>query len=304
MQDNKEVLSEIERLKKERNAVVLVHNYQLAEVQQAADFVGDSLELARKAAGTDADVIVFCGVHFMAETAAILSPDKTVLLPKVEAGCAMADMVDPHALRDLKKQHPEATVICYVNTTAAVKAECDIACTSANAALVVESVEPGRSIIFVPDENLGANVSRTSGRPLMRWSGYCPVHDVISVEDIERARRQFPGAEVWAHPECRPEVIERVDRSLSTGQMVKRARQTDAKTVVVATEIGMLHRLRSERPDVAFVPATEQAVCVDMKLTRLEDVRDALALGQHVVTVSDDLRARALLSVERMLELG
>lgn len=304
MQDKKHLLEEIERLKKERNAVVLVHNYQLAEVQQAADFIGDSLELARKAADTDAEVIVFCGVHFMAETAAILSPDKTVLLPRSEAGCAMADMVLPDALRDLKKQHPEAVVVCYVNTTAAVKAESDIACTSANAAQVVESVAPGLPIIFVPDENLGANVSHSAKRPIMRWSGYCPVHDVISVQDIERARRQFPDAEIWAHPECRPEVVERVDRALSTGQMVTRARQTEAKTVVVATEIGMLHRLRAERPDIAFVPATEQAVCVDMKVTHLEDLRDALALNRHVVTVCDDLRERALRSVERMLEIG
>ncbi len=303
MIDKSDIKKEIARLKQERQAVILVHNYQPAEVQDIADFSGDSLELARKAAGIDCEVILFCGVHFMAETAAILSPDKTVLIPRADAGCPMADMVTPEALVELKKEHPDAHVVCYVNTTAAVKAECDICCTSANATQVVQSLGEDGEVIFVPDQFLGDHVTRNSGRELVKWPGYCPIHASIDPVDIERARRDFPDAEIWAHPECPGEISQAVDSALSTGQMVKRARETEATTVVVATEIGMLHRLREERPDIKFVPATEQAICADMKLIRLEHVRDALRELKHVVTVPEQTRLRAVKSVERMLAI-
>lgn len=281
----------------------MAHNYQPGEVQDIADFSGDSLELSRKAAETDAEVILFCGVHFMAETAAILSPEKTVLAARPDAGCPMADMIDAKGVRDARKEHPGAVVICYVNTTAAVKAECDVTCTSANAKAVVESFDKNQQIVFVPDYHLGSYVQHLTGRELVLWPGHCPIHAGIHLSDVERARRQFPQAELWAHPECRLEVSLAVDFSLSTGQMVKRARKTDADTVVVATELGMLYRLRQERPDITFVPITEQAICVDMKLTRLADVRNSLSEMKNIVTVPEEIRVRAVQAVERMLEI-
>jgi quinolinate synthase len=301
MIDRSEIVKEIEKLKKETGAIILAHNYQPGEIQDIADYLGDSLELSRKAATTDCEVIVFCGVHFMAETAAILSPEKTVLIPRLDAGCPMANMADPQGLKRLMALHPEAEVVCYVNSTAAVKAMSHISCTSANASDVVASLPSDKEVIFVPDRHLGSHVESMTGRELICWPGYCPVHTSIASADIERARKQFPSAEVWAHPECPAEVRNTVDRVLSTGQMVKRARETKAGAVVVATEIGMLYRLRKERPDVAFVPATEQAVCPDMKLIRLEHVRDALKNRQHVVSVPEEIRAKAVVAVERML---
>ena len=299
-----ERIERIEKLKRRRRALVLVHNYQPGEIHRIADIAGDSLELAREAARADADVIVFCGVHFMAETAAILAPDKIVLAPRPEAGCPMADMADGDGVARLKAEHPGAAAICYVNSTAAVKAQCDLCCTSANAERVVASVDPSREVIFVPDQFLGDFVERRSGRRLVRWPGYCPVHARIRAADIERARAQFPRAELWAHPECRPEVAEVVDFVLSTGGMVRRARETDAAVVVVGTEVGMLYRLRAERPDVTFLPATEQAICVDMKLTRLEDVERSLERMETVIRVPEPTRGRAAAALERMLELS
>ncbi len=301
--NRRELISRIEELRRRREAVILVHNYEPAAVQEIADFAGDSLELARKAAATDASVIVFCGVHFMAETAAVLSPDKIVVMPRIEAGCPMADMADAEGLRALKAEHPGSPVVCYVNSSAAVKAESDVCCTSANAVDVVESLPDDREVIFVPDRFLGAHVERRTGRELLRWEGHCPVHYAIRGEDIERARVQFPAAEIWAHPECVPAVAENVDYVLSTGQMVTRAHETEAETVVVATEVGMLHRLRRERPDVTFVAASEQAVCVDMKLARLEDVLRCLEELEPRVEVPEDVRGRAAAAVERMLEI-
>jgi len=298
------LVREIEGLKRDRGAVILAHNYQLGEVQDVADMLGDSLELARRAAETDADVIVFCGVRFMAETAAILSPDRTVLQPVEAAGCPMADMADAEGVARLREEHPDAAVVCYVNSTAQVKALSDVCCTSANADRVVRSFPPDREIAFVPDRHLGGHAERLTGRRLIRWPGHCPVHVRILPKDVERARELHPGAEVWAHPECPAEVIEAVDLALSTGGMVRRARETAAPTAVVATEIGLLHRLRKERPDVVFVPATEQAICADMKLTRLEDVRDALAEMRFEVSVPEPIRSRAAAAVRRMLDLG
>ncbi len=287
-------------LKKRRNAVILVHNYQLGEVQDIADFVGDSLELSQKAAGTDAAVIVFCGVHFMAETASILCPDKKVVLPVAEAGCPMADMITASALLDLKKQHPGALVMCYVNTTAEVKAESDICCTSANAVALAQKLEAGE-IIFVPDQYLGQYVSTKTGKPMILWPGYCPTHARIRAADIERARRAFPQAEVMVHPECRPEVSSIADFVLSTGGMVRHCRSTSATQIVVGTEMGIIYRLRKENPDKLFIPATEQAVCPNMKLIGLEEVLRSLeGLGPEV-RVPEGVRVRAARAVERMV---
>lgn len=299
-----DLVREIEELKARRKAIVLVHNYQPAEIHRVADFRGDSLELSRKAAATDAEVIVFSGVHFMAETAAILSPHKTVVMPRADAGCPMADMVDAEGLRALKAQHPGAVVVTYVNSTAAVKADSDVCCTSANAVKVVESIPADREVIFVPDQYLALHVERLTDRELVKWPGFCPVHVRIRAADIERARERFPGAEIWTHPECLPEASTRADHVLSTGQMVKRAAATEAAMVVVGTEVGMLHRLREERPDVTFVPATEQAVCVNMKLPTLADVRRALEDLEPVIAVPEEIRRPAVAAVQRMLDLG
>lgn len=303
--NEKELLIErIREIKRQRKAVILAHNYQRPEVQDIADFSGDSLELSRKAAKTDAEVIVFCGVHFMAETAAILSPDKTVLLPAATAGCPMADMVDAEGLRRLKAEHPAAAVVCYVNSTAEVKAESDLCCTSANAAEVVASIEAQREIIFVPDQYLGGHVERVTGRSLLLWPGYCPTHRLVRPEAIERKRQAHPGAVVLVHPECLPETAAAADQVLSTGGMCRFARESAASTFIVGTEVGILHRLRRENPDKVFIPATEQAVCPNMKKITLETLLDSLERLEHVITVPEEIRWRAERALARMLELG
>ncbi len=261
------VQERIADLKVRRNAVILAHNYQLPQVQDIADFRGDSLGLSRKAAGVGADVIVFCGVRFMAETASILSPDKTVLMPDERAGCPMADMIDVAQLAELKRRHPEAVVVCYVNSTAEVKAASDLCCTSANACEVVSSVEPGREIIFVPDKYLGAYVAAQIGRDLILWDGYCASHVAIRPEHIEKARTECPQAAVMVHPECTPDVTRMADAVLSTSGMLRFARESRARDIIVGTEVGLLYRLRRENPDKRFLPAFEGAVCRTMKLT-------------------------------------
>ncbi len=237
----------IGELKRRKNAVILAHNYQLPEVQDAADFVGDSLELSRKAAGLEASTIVFCGVHFMAETAAVLAPGKTVLLPEIEAGCPMADMINGRELRAWKAQNPGLKVVCYVNTSAEVKAESDICCTSSNAVAVVESLGVDR-VLFVPDKNLAAYVARETGKTVIAWDGYCYVHHRFTPRDIEEARAKHPQAEVWVHPECPLDVIERADKVLSTGKMVLEARATTRREVIIGTEKGIIYRLSKENP--------------------------------------------------------
>jgi quinolinate synthase len=292
------------RLKAERKAVILVHNYQLGEVQDIADFVGDSLELSQKAAGTDAEVIVFCGVHFMAETAAILCPGKTVLLPDLHAGCPMANMITEKGLRETKKQHPGATVVCYVNTSAAVKAESDICCTSANAVKVVRSLGDDREIIFVPDQYLGGWVAEQTGRQMILWPGYCPTHARILAPDILRCRREHPEAKVLVHPECRPEAKAVADAVLSTGGMTRYAQETDCKEIIVGTEIGMIYRLQKENPGKRFYAVSEQAVCPRMKLITLETVLWSLENNANVVHVPERVRSKAKLAVDRMLEVS
>ncbi len=300
--DTDAVKSRISELKKEKNAVILVHNYQLGEVQDIADFTGDSLELSQQAAKTDADVIVFCGVHFMAETACILSPQKTVLLPDKNAGCPMANMITAEALRKKKAELPDAAVVCYVNTTADVKAESDICCTSANAIKVVNSLENNR-ILFVPDQYLGHYASTKSEKELILWPGFCPTHARIMSEDITRLKKEYPQAKVVVHPECRPEVIKIADEVLSTGGMCRYARRDDVSQLIVGTEIGILYRLRRENPGKRFIPASEQAICANMKLINIRKVLRSLEEMSPVVTVPDDIRRRAKKAVDRMLEV-
>ena len=298
------LIEEILRLKRERNAIILAHNYQLGEVQDIADFVGDSLELSQKAAQTDAEVIVFCGVHFMAETASILCPDKTVLLPDIHAGCPMADMITAEGLRQKKKEHPGATVVCYVNSSAEVKAESDVCCTSANAVRIVEKLADGREILFVPDQYLGHYVSTKTGREMILWPGFCPTHLRIKSQDIIRMKQEHPRARVVVHPECRPEVIALADEVLSTGGLCRFAARTEAEEVVVGTELGIIHRLRKENPDKRFIPASEQAVCPRMKLITLENVLWSLEEMAPEVKVPEEIRLRAKAAVDKMLEVG
>jgi quinolinate synthase len=295
-------MNRIASLKKERNAVILAHNYQPGEVQDAADILGDSLELSRKAAATEAGVIVFCGVRFMAETAAILAPRKYVILPDPEAGCPMSDMITADELRAWKARYPGRPVVCYVNTSAEVKAESDICCTSSNAVRVVESlVAP--EILFVPDKNLAAFVARTSRKRIIPWDGYCYVHHTIYADDVHRARRDHPDAEVWAHPECRPEVIDLADRALSTGQMVAEARTTARREIVLATEAGMVYRLAKDNPDKRFYPIKPAALCVNMKKTTLAKVLAALESLEPRITVPDSVADRARTAIEKMIRI-
>jgi len=302
--DRLDLREKINELRTRRGAVILVHNYQLGEVQDIADFVGDSLDLSRKAAATSAEVVVFCGVRFMAETAAILSPDKIVLLPAKEAGCPLADMADADRLRQLKAEHPGAVVVCYVNSSAEVKAESDICCTSANAARVVAQIEPDREIIFLPDQYLGSYVQGVTGRKITLWPGFCPTHMRILHEHIALKRKQYPDARVIVHPECRREVALEADEVLSTGGMCRYARETDASTIIVGTEVGIIHRLQKENPDKRFVPATEQAICPNMKLITLEHVLWALEELQHRIEVPGEICSRAEAAVQRMIASG
>ena len=301
---NSKVISKINDLKKKHQAIVLAHNYQLGEVQDAADFVGDSLDLSRRAAATEAEVIVFCGVHFMAETAAILSPTKTVLLPEIHAGCPMADMVDAPRLRKLKEEKPGAKVVCYVNSSAEVKAESDICCTSANAIKVVEQIDKEAEIIFIPDQFLGAYIQQQTGREMYLWPGFCPTHLRILPEHIAQKREQYPGAKVIAHPECDPAVSSLADAVLSTNGLCNFAKETEAETIIVGTELGIIHRLQLENPHKRFVPASEQAICPNMKMITLEKVLRSLEEMQHQITVPEEIRVKAERAVQRMIAVG
>jgi quinolinate synthase len=297
-----DIVERIQKLKRELNAIIIAHNYQSGDVQDVADFVGDSLELSQKAAQIDSEMIVFCGVHFMAETASILSPEKTILIPEIEAGCPMADMIDGGELREWKKQYPGRKVVCYVNTTAEVKAECDICCTSSNALEVVESLE-GDEILFAPDKNLAAYVARFTKKKIIPWDGFCYVHNNILVGDIEEKRRLYPNAEVWVHPECRPEVIDAADRVFSTGKMVKGARETKKKTIILGTEAGMVYRLKKENPDKDFCPAKDMAFCFNMKKIDINGVLRSLENRVYRVEVTLEIRRRALGAIEKMIHI-
>ncbi len=300
---NERLIEKIGQLKAERNAVILAHNYQPGEIQDIADFTGDSLALSVKAAATDADVIVFCGVKFMAETAAILSPGKTVLLPDKNAGCPMADMMTGEQLRELKRKNPGALVVCYVNSSAEVKAESDYCCTSANAVEVVESLPKNSKIIFVPDQHLGRFVIEKTGREMILWPGYCPTHAFITEDDIKKARDAHPDAIVMAHPECTEPVKAVSDKLLSTGQMLKFAKQSDAKRFIIATEAGIIHTLKKENPGKEFYPATTRAICPNMKRITLDKVLWSLEDMHYKITVPADIAARAKNALEKMVAI-
>ncbi|MBT4511204.1 MAG: quinolinate synthase NadA [Chloroflexi bacterium] len=297
-----EIIERINKLRKERNAIIIAHNYQRGEVQDIADFVGDSLELSQKAAKIDADVIVFCGVHFMAETASILSPDKTVLIPDKDSGCPMADMIDADALRKLKSEHPTAKVVCYVNSSAEVKAESDICCTSSNATRIVASFPVDQEIIFIPDQYLGHYAASQSGREVILWHGYCPTHAKIIPPDIEQLRQDHPNAKVVVHPECRPDVIALADEVASTSGILKYCQREDIHEVIVGTEMGIIHRLEKENPGKQFFPISKKAVCPNMKRITLEKVQYALEEMTPEVKVPENIRLKAKAAVDRMLE--
>jgi quinolinate synthase len=299
-----ELVDEINALKRERRAVILAHNYTRAEVQEIADFTGDSLELARRATDVDAEVIVFCGVYFMAETAAILNPGKTVLIPDASAGCAMADMITGAQLRALKAAHPGALAVCYVNSTAEVKAECDICVTSGNAERVMASLPAGREILFVPDQHLGGHIAGKRGDTYVLWPGYCPVHAQLAAAQLAAARAAHPGAPVLVHPECPADVRAAADACLSTGGMCAYARTSTATEFIVGTEVGILHRLRTENPGKTFWPVDTTLVCAEMKKATLENVRDCLRACALRVRVEPDTAARARRAIEAMLAVS
>jgi quinolinate synthase len=296
--------AEIRTLARERQAVILAHNYQRPEVQDVADYLGDSLGLSQRAARSSARVIVFCGVDFMAETAAILAPERKVVIPEPRAGCPMAAMVDVEGLLALKAQHPGAAVVSYVNTTAAVKAVSDICCTSANAVRVVQSFAADREIIFTPDCNLGSWAAKKSGRELILWQGFCPTHDLITVEDVAKAKAEHAGAKVVVHPECRQEVSAIADAVESTSGMIRFCLEDPGREYLIGTELGMIHRLSKDIPAKHFYPVTEMSVCPNMKLTTLDKVLRALQAEAPVVTVPADVRERALHAVQRMIEVN
>jgi len=300
---NEELTDRIKRLKSERNAIILAHNYQRDEVQEVADICGDSLGLSIEASKTDAEVIIFCGVHFMAESASILSPQKTVILPRLEAGCPMADMVDVLRLREKKGELKNIPVVCYVNSSAAVKAESDICCTSANAIKVVNSIKNGEKVLMIPDKNLALYTSKFTSKEVIPWEGFCPTHHLLKVEDVRRAKAEHPNALFVAHPECRPEVLEYADHICSTSGMYKFAKETKAKELIIGTEEGILYRLRKENPDKKFYLPAEHVLCPNMKLTRLEDIVVSLETLEPVVKVPEDIRIRAYQALKRMIEV-
>jgi quinolinate synthase len=298
----KEIVDKINRLRKEKNAVILAHNYQLPEVQDIADFVGDSLGLSLEASKTAADLIVFCGVTFMAETAAIVCPDKKVVMPDANAGCPMADMIKAADVRKLKAENPGAIVVAYVNTSAEVKAESDYCCTSANAVKVVEKLKD-KEIIFIPDKYLGDYVSSRTGKKMVLFNGFCPTHVRILPEHIAEAKREHPQALVVVHPECLPEVVSIADKVASTGGMVKFAKESPAIEFIIGTEVGIIHRLQKENPSKKFYPATPLAVCPNMKRTTTEKILWSLEEEKTAITVPKETASRAKLAIDRMLQL-
>lgn len=298
------MIAEIDRLRRERNAIILAHNYQRSEVQDIADFVGDSLELSIKASKlTEPDIIVFCGVDFMAETAKLLAPDKLVLMPDPSAGCPMADMVTAEALRAQQAEHPGVPTVCYVNTSAAVKAACDVTCTSANAVKVVKSLGTP-DVLFVPDCNLGAWVQRHTDQHLILWKGFCPTHMRIRPEHVLAAKAAHPEAEVMAHPECPPAVLDLADHVVSTSGMLRVPQDSPATAFIVVTEEGMLHRLRKEHPSKIFYHLDPEALCPNMKKTTLEKVLWCLQDLQTPVDVPAEVADRARRAIQRMLDLS
>ena len=303
MGDQTALVEQIAYLKNEKNAVILVHSYQKPEVQDIGDYVGDSLGLCIEASRTDADRIIFCGVHFMAESAKILNPDKTVVLPDANAGCPMANMADAESLRKLKSEHPGAPVVCYVNSTAEVKAESDICCTSSNAVAVVNSLPEDKTVIFVPDKYLGGYTREQTGRDMILWPGYCPTHRKILPEHIMEKKREFPHAVVLVHPECSKETIQLADVVGSTGHIFSYCSESEKQQFIIGTENGLLYRLKKFNPGKEFLPASDLAVCPNMKLTNLRSVYRALDRMEPEVDLDPELIRQAYDPIARMLEV-
>ena len=315
LNENIDLMNEIRRIKEERNAVIIAHNYQIPPVQDVADFVGDSLGLAREASKTDADTIVFCGVHFMAETASILSPDKTVLIPDLEAGCSLSSTITANQLRDWKKKYPDAIVVSYVNTTAEVKAESDYCCTSSNAVKIVNSISKDKEILFLPDMFLGAYVEAKTGRKMHIWSGECHVHAGIRAEDVNKMMEKYSDAEFLIHPECgcvssymyqlsQGDINRNNTHIFSTEGIVKHANNSPKDKFVIATEVGILHRLQKESPSKTFIPMKDDAVCKYMKMITLEKVHRSLRDMVYEVRVPEETATRARTAIERMIQIG
>ncbi|MFH1454068.1 MAG: quinolinate synthase NadA [Armatimonadota bacterium] len=303
MDSTRELVNKIEKLKKESNAVILVHNYQINEVQEIADYLGDSLDLARKAAELDHDVIVFCGVTFMGETAAILSPSKTVLVPDINAGCPLADMITPEKLMDIKLRKPGAAVVCYVNSSAEVKALSDICCTSANAVDIVNSLEE-HDVIFIPDRNLASYVARNTKKKIILYNGYCPTHHRVLLEDLIKVQKLYPGAKTLVHPECPKEICDHADFIGGTNDIIKYAKNSNDKKFIIGTECGILHRLKRENPDKEFYIASQDLICPNMKLTNLEKIYWCLENKEPVIRVPEHISERARLPIEKMLAVS
>ena len=303
MSEFNQIKQRIARLKDELKAIIVAHNYQRPEIQDIADFVGDSLELSRQCTEVDAQTIVFCGVRFMAETAAIINPDRTVLLPEGDAGCPLANTITADELKGWKQRYPKASVVCYVNSSAEVKAESYICCTSANGFKVVESV-PNDEIIFVPDQNLGHFISTQTKKRLILYPGFCYVHHRLKPEQVKLAKQLHPEAQILVHPECRPEVIALADAALSTSQMLRYVKASSHRSFIIGTEEGLLHRLRLENPDKSFCLVTKCQICTDMKKTTLETLAQAMELRQNIVTVPEAIRIKAQHAVDRMLAIS
>jgi quinolinate synthase len=301
------IVSQIKALADEHKAVILAHNYQNPEIQDIADYTGDSLELSRIAAEKvmekGYEVIVFCGVHFMAESASILSPESVVLLPDLTAGCPMAEMAEPEAIVEMKRRHPRARVVTYINSTAAVKAVSDVICTSSNAKTIVERIDADE-IIFVPDRNLGSYVQRFTKKQIILWNGFCPTHESFTVEALSAVQKRHPGSLVMVHPECRPEVVDMADEVLSTGHMVRFVQETGASSILVGTERGMIHRLKKAAPHIEFIPASDSFICPNMKKIDLGALHESLRQLRHRINVPEDIREKSRKALDLMLELS
>ncbi len=298
------MLNFIARKKQELNAIIIAHYYQLPEIQEVADFVGDSLQMARQAAATDARVIICCGVKFMAESAKILSPEKTVILPDIQAGCPMADMITAEQLLGMKAAHPNAAVVCYVNSSAEVKAESDVCCTSSNAVNVVKSIPEAQPIIFVPDRNLGSYVESQTGRKMILWEGCCPIHDVLTLKDVEKQKLLHPDALLVVHPECPPAVCREADVVCSTGGMLQYVKKSKAREFIIGTEEGFLHTLRENCPDKQFYLARTGFQCRDMKFISLEKLTQAIDRLEYQIEVAEEIRKRARVVLDRMIAIS
>jgi quinolinate synthase len=299
---NKELVTKINELKKEKNAIILAHNYQVMEVQEIADFVGDSLQLAKEAAKVDAEIILFAGVKFMAETAKLLSPKSKVLLSRGDAGCPMADMITGEQLRQFKEAHPLGKVMCYVNSSVEVKAESDICCTSSSAIKIARSLPEDQLILFVPDQNLGTYTQKHTGRRVLCWQGYCNVHNnFLSAEDVKIAREKYPDYTLIVHPECKPEVFEKADFVASTKGMADYVAEHD--NVIIGTEVGLVKQLQAKYPEKNLIPLSEKTICVNMKRTTLQDIYDTLNQDANEIIIDDAIAQKALKSVNAMLEL-